>query len=133
MTEEPTIYQDHNVTITRSRVTFPDKTYALANVTSVGVSKKEASQTGPICCIAGGAIGVLIGAMIWKSGGPTCVGIGIVFILLGILAGRAETKNAEYTVVFGSASGETKAMSAKDEDYITKIANAINEAIIQRG
>ena len=135
MSNEPIIYQDRNVTVTTSRVTFADKTYALANITSVGTGKTTASQLLAWTLILLGGGSALLFAIMWQTmpSNTTCaVGSGICFVV-GLLLYRSQSKKVTYTVVLGSSSGETQAMSSPNASYIQQVAQAIRDAIVQRG
>ena len=135
MSQEPVIYQDKNVTITTSRVTFADKTYALANITSVGTSKDTASQLLAWTLIFLGGGSALLFTVMWQNMPPntTCAVGSLICFVVGLLMYRSQSKKTVYTVMLGSASGETQAMESPSEAYIHKVAQAIRDAIVQRG
>ncbi len=59
-------------------------------------------------------------------------------ILIGILlvAGAVywwKSIKPTFSVVLSSASGEVKALSSKDNGFITSVINALNDAIVHRG
>jgi hypothetical protein len=43
------------------------------------------------------------------------------------------SQKATYSVLLFSASGQVKALRSADENYVDRIVNALNEAIIQHG
>jgi len=57
--------------------------------------------------------------------------IGLVVFAIGALI--AWKALGQYHIKITSASGEATALSSKDNDYIIRIIQALNEAIIGRG
>lgn len=129
MSEEISVYQDANIHVTNLRAMLQGKTYAMANITSVSMHTQAANN-------APGVIIAVIGGMIAMSllAGRDAMGCGV-FGLLLLAAGIAIALAAKstYWVRIGSASGETNALSSNDRDYIQRIVNAMNEAIVRRG
>ena len=135
MSQEPIIYQDRNVTVTTSRVTFADKTYALANITSVEVSKEKPRHLLSWALILFGGLGTCFYVVIapQAEGGALCIMIALVIVAVGLLVYYLQSKNAEYTVMLSSSASEIQATSSKDEAYVKRVAQAIRDAIVQRG
>ncbi len=133
---EVTYYSDGTIQVTNTRAMLGGKTYAMANITSVMMGEKPANRTpGAVIAIVGflvTACGV-IGTS--DSGGSGGWVVGLLFGLLVLGAGIAIAANAKarYVVRVGSASGESDALVSEDKEYIQKIVNAMNEAIIKRG
>jgi hypothetical protein len=121
--EETVFLQEGNITVTNSRVVVPAQTYAMSGITSVKSMKETPSRKGPIILII---IGVLA-----LAGGKDAVAGGLIFLLAGI-AWWALHKPT-YWLVLHSASGESKAFTNKDVGFISRIVEAINNAIIHRG
>ncbi|HVR41412.1 MAG TPA: DUF6232 family protein [Thermoanaerobaculia bacterium] len=129
MSEEISVYQDANIQVTNLRAMLQGKTYAMANITSVSMHTQAANNApGVIIAVIGGLIAMSLIA------GRDAIGCGI-FGLLLLAAGIAIAIAAKstYWVRIGSASGETNALSSHDRDYIQRIVNAMNEAIVRRG
>ncbi len=130
MAEEVSIYRDAQIQVTNLRAMLPGKTYAMANVTSVAVFTQSASKApGILLAIFGGLI-VLIGL---PSSDVRGCAFFFGFVLLAIGVAYASSQKTVYWVRIGSASGETNALSSHDYDHISRIVNAMNEAIVQRG
>jgi hypothetical protein len=111
------------------------KTYAMSNITSVEMGRKDPSGCGP-------GVLILVGIVMAVGGGvgisENSVGSGAVWLVFGALAifgGVMASKRAKptYTVKIGSASGESNIMESRDQPTIQQIVNAINEAIVKRG
>ncbi len=112
------------VKITSSRAIFPNKTYSMANVTSVQLGEIKKSAFWPVILMLSGGAGLLIGG-----------GGGIVWALIFIGAGIAiiYANPTQYAVRIGSASGESEAYISGEKDSINQIVLAINNVIVQRG
>jgi len=126
---EETILEQGKVTVTTSRLLIGAKTYAMSNITSVTFGKIPAVRWPTVIVVVAGVCVLLFG-------------IALDSILVGLVVGGAiialgvwlfTLAKPRYTVRLGSASGETDALSAKNEEWIRKIVNAVNEAIIRRG
>lgn len=138
---ESTILEADDVKVTNLRVVIGAKTYALSNITSVELGRKEPSGCVPDFLILAG-VGSVVIALTQLFGPassstphpafPTGWIIAAAFLLAGgILALRSG--KPEYTVKVGSASGESNILASQDEPTIRKIVDAINTAIVQRG
>ena len=129
-TPETTYYQDGGITVTNARAVLGAKTYAMANITSVSMGEIPANRA-PGVVVA--LIGLAIAGCSASAGSDATSGIVIGVIVLGIGIAIAAAVKIQYVVKIGSASGESNALVAKDKEYIQKIVNAVNEAIIKRG
>lgn len=129
-TPETTYYQDGNITVTNARAVLGSKTYAMANITSVSMGEIPANRT-PGIVIA--LIGLAILACSASGGSDGIAGIIGGLVVAGFGAFLAYAVKTQYVVKIGSASGESNALTSNDREYIQKIVNAINEAIIKRG
>ncbi len=124
--------EDTGVLITNTRAVLGDKTYALANITSV--SKKIVPVNySPVLLML--IVGVLLGSCGLQSGSQFNAGVGwlgLVIIVAGI-ALVVITSRPKYAVTIGSSSGEQHALIDNDPERIQRIVDAINNAIIARG
>lgn len=132
MSEETEFYSDsRGVRVTDKRVILEDKTYALANITSVATFAEQPSRRGPILFVA---VGLII--IFWGIASLTSAGAAAGFIFGGILAalGVIWYKGCKpiWHLKIASASGEQSPLHSTRESYITGIANAINAAIVHR-
>lgn len=119
---ETTFYQDSLVTVTQSRYITQSKTYAMRNISSVHVFEIEKSKLAPILMILFGLPFLFSGDVFW---------IGLILIGIGVLI-VFNIKN-EYTVRISTNAGEADSTISKDKEYIQKIVNALNDAMIHRG
>lgn len=120
--DERTFYQDSAVTVTQSRFVVSGKTYAMRNISSVHVGKIEPSKTGA-------TILLVLGILFCFSNDIRA--LGIVMLVLGAIW-MLLLKN-QYAVRISSNSGEANGLVSKDQNYITKIVDAVNDAMIHRG
>lgn len=120
---EKVFYKDINVTVTQSRLIVGNQTYAMRNISSVSNYEISKSRLFPILAIIVGIIVLIVnsGGSIW---GWICLigGIGLLFLI----------KN-DFAVRISSNAGEANTLTSKDTNYIQKVVNAINDAIIHRG
>jgi hypothetical protein len=130
MSEETTFYSDGAIRVTNARAVIGGKTYAMANITSVSMGTRPANRNpGIVIAIVGLLIAACTGIM--ASDGAGGIVFGILVLVAGIVV--AVIAKPSYIVRIGSASGEADALVSKDREYIQKIVNATNEAIIKRG
>jgi len=136
-TRETTYYQDSNIMVTNIRAVLGSKTYVMANVTSVSMGQIPANRDGGIVFVMGGLLLPLMCfgcSFIDKFSSDNLL---FAIIIGGLCAGLgvflAYAAKPQYVVRIGSASGESNALISNDRDYIQKIVNAVNEAIIKRG
>jgi hypothetical protein len=132
--QETVFYQDERVTVTQERVIIDDKTFPMANITSVSWSTESPKRLWPIVMLGLGGLVASVGLVVWILGDAStswCTGLSTVIAVLGGLLFLSS--EAKYIVTIGSASGETRALTTLDKEYAQRVAEAINEAIIQRG
>lgn len=128
MAEETSYYSDQNgVRATDKRVIIGSTTYSMANITSVSTKVEHPSKMGPILIMATGAFMVLMGLGNKAFGG---ILIGGIFGALGYFWFRGI--KPIWHLRIASASGETTPLHSINQQWISSIAQAINEAIIHR-
>ncbi|MCB0465793.1 MAG: hypothetical protein KDC78_09005 [Aequorivita sp.] len=120
--QEKMFYQDSTVTVTQSRYIAGSKTYAMRNISSVSLFKIDKSRTGAILLL-------VVGILLLFPEGTRVVG-GIIAILGGIWLFSIKD---EYSVRISTNAGEANSLVSKDQVYIQKVVNALNDAIIHRG
>jgi Family of unknown function (DUF6232) len=142
---EITFYQDPNVLITNTRAVIGGKTYAMANITSVTAGQIPPNRlpgilvaiVSPVVCICGAFPAAVVGGGSDRFAAFQWIYLVVVqLVALLILVGGvilAVTAKPTYSVKFASSAGETNALLSKDQEYIAKIVNAVNEAIVKRG
>lgn len=119
-------YSDGTITITRSRATIGEKTYAMANVTSVTV---ESSIEPAGCGCALLLVGLATAGFLWVKSAAWLGFVGVLCIVGGIWMMRRRG----YLLHIRDASehhGHT--MKSGDRAYLQKIADAFNQAFADR-
>lgn len=128
MAEEVSYYSDQSgVRVSDKRVIIGSTTYSMANITSVSTKVEHPSMMGPILLIAIGLF-LFVSGVAGKSGGPAVIG-GIV-AALGYFWYKG--RKPVWHLRIASASGETTPLQSVNGQWISSIAQAINEAIIHR-
>ena len=131
MADEIIFYEKEGVKITNTRAILNNKTYAMANITSVSVGKKPAKNGWGIFLLIVG-IGLLA-----SLSSPTATDksslIVWTFIILGGAIYILLNAKPTYIVRIGSSSGEGDALFSSKNAYIQEIVDALNDAIIKRG
>jgi len=134
MPDETTYYADKCVRVTNARAILDNKTYAMANITSVSLTSEEPNRLWSGCLVLAGIVFLIVGFILLISTDETgwaSLVFGAFVGGLGILWWR-EMK-PKYRVTLGSASGENHALASTNREYVEQIVNAMNEAIIERG
>jgi hypothetical protein len=121
--QEKVFHSDSNVTVTQSRFMASGRTYTMRNISSVTVFKVEKSKKLPIALL-------IVGCLIALAGGSASV-LGIAMAIAGIIW-LFMIKN-DYAVRISTNAGESNSLTSANRDYVQKIVNALNEAIIHRG
>jgi len=125
---ETVIYQDNLVTVTTTRAVLQGTTYAMANITSV----RELVQPSSAGCLA--AVAAVVGLLALAAlRSDVAIGL-LVLSLAAILGGVAWAgRHPIHWVSIGTAGAETRAISSPDKEWVRKVVEAINTAIIARG
>jgi hypothetical protein len=114
---EQTFFNEGGCMITNARFTTAGQTYAMANVTSVKTAQD--SIVLALLFFLGGIISLV--AQAWLVG-LICMGIGGLFIYF-----------RQTHVVLHTAGAEQKALSSRDRNFIARVVQALNDAIVHRG
>ena len=119
--EEKTFFEHEDVKVTNSRFITGGQTYAMSNVTSVKSLVEKPNRVGGIAVLIVGLLMVFNGAIFWGL----LVAAGAGFYMY--------TQKTTYHVMLTTSGNETSALKTYQLEYITKIVNALNEAIVHRG
>jgi hypothetical protein len=119
---ETTFYSMGSCVVTNARAVMANKTYALANVTSVRKEKIPVDYHGA-------ALLIVVGLMVMTIFNSMIFGV---LLMAGGIA-WAVIIRPKYAVKLGSASGEMSGLVSKDQAEIDRIVEAVSEAIIHRG
>lgn len=119
--EEKTFFEHEDVKVTNTRFVSGGQTYAMSNVTSVKSREDEPSRVGPglilLFCIALFMSENYVGGVIFGA-------IGLFWLL---------KQKTTYHVMLSTSSGETSALKTHQIEYVRKVVQALNDAIIYRG
>lgn len=118
--KEKSYFKNKGIHITNTRAIFPNKTYAMANITSVSIGEEKQDRTVPITIIVIGVIGLTF----FPEIGFPLILVGTIWIYM---------KKKEYSVKIGSSSGEIEGFTSKNRELVRKVVSAMNDAIIDRG
>lgn len=122
--EEQAFFEEGYVTVTRSRIVIGNQTYPVANITSIRTDTVDPNLLGVFLAGILGAILLIVG--ITQS--ATTFLLGAVLIAVSVVMWkRAKTT---YTIFFGTAGGERRALENEDADYVNRVARAIDQALI---
>jgi hypothetical protein len=127
--QEVSYYTDNSgVRVTSARVIIFNKTYSLANISSVSVFTQPAKRGGLI--VFGLALGLFgVAGLSGKNSGCAIASL----LAAGLAIAIAFMMNDSHFVRITAAGGETNALESKNRQYIQTVVDAINEAIVQRG
>ena len=124
---ERTFLSESGVMVTNARLVARNQTYAISGITSVKSVTESSSATFPVICLVAGIVLVFIAfsnrSLQMGAIGAFLFGLGVVIVKI---------QKPTYHVVLTSASGEVKAISSQDYQFISKVLAAINSAIISR-
>ena len=123
---ERTFFSEGDVLVTNARLVSNGQTYAIAGVTSVKAIVEPAKSTGVGWAIVGAALLLVALLNAWVLG----IVLGAVVVVAGILV--AKSQKATHHLILHSSSGEVRAISSLDGDFIARILVAVNNAIISR-
>ncbi|WP_136679931.1 DUF6232 family protein [Neptunomonas sp. XY-337] len=119
--EEKVFFEYEDVKITNSRFLTDSQTFAMSNVTSVKPHRKSPNRTP-------GVIGIMIGLSLFFAQ-SFIIGL----IVIGLSIYFMTKQKPLYTVILKTSSGENRALSTYQKEYLNQVIDALNEAIIYRG
>ncbi len=127
---EKEIYSDGELRITTHRFICPKSTYAVSNIASV---KMEREPVGRGCAIVLLLIACVI-SVLGISGKVEIKGeiTGGAILVSAVLLLAVLCFKDKYHVVVVNNSGEAKAVTDTDKQYIERVVNAVEEAISRR-
>jgi hypothetical protein len=128
--QENVLLNENNVVISTSRFVVGSQTYAIRNITSVKQAHENPKRGLSYFFLIVAAFFLLNG---WAQkdfpiGKEFLVG-GIFCVVVAVLIWRA--RKPVYHIILHSSSGESKALSSGDQYFTSRVAKALNEAIIQ--
>ena len=118
--EEKNFLDENGVVVTNTRFIVSSQTYAMSGITSVKNSYQPPSRFFPVVLLLVGLL-CLVGA-------PA---VGVILIVVAVL--WLIGQKTDYHVLLTTASGEAKALSSNNKEFIAKVVQALNDAIVARG
>jgi hypothetical protein len=119
--EEKEFFRYEDVTVSNSRFIVASQTFAMSNITSVRASQTDPNRFWPIAFIVVG-----VGALLSQA-----YGFGAVLVIIGGI--WVASQKTYYHVALTTAGGESQALTSEQKDYIEKVVQALNDAIVHRG
>lgn len=124
---EKPLFHDEAATVTPTRAILGGTTYAVANITSV----RHQEQPGAMGLTLFGLSLAIVGLMLLDAYmGPA---IGLVAFGLAVGTTGVMIRKPKHWVLVGTAGAETRAVFSYDKHWTTKVVEALNQAIIDRG
>ena len=117
---ESTFFEDGTVIVTNIHFTVPGRVFAMSEVKGVRLEKTGPTRSWSTACYLLGVGSFL--ARLYRFGL-------ILFIVGAVLNAIFRPK---FTIVLDSASGEVRAFTNGDRDYISEIVDALKKAIAYR-
>jgi len=125
---EITILEEADVRITNLRAVIGTKTYALSDVISVRMTKEGSIVGCLIAALISGAL--LLGLFSLVSATYNSGYCFTAFIFLGAAIVVALLAQPTYNIQIRSLSGNEDILQSMDGDYLKRIVDAINDAIV---
>ena len=127
---ERTILEEGDVKITNRRVVIGPNTYPLTDLISVGMTKDRTAIGCAIAAFVG--VGILLGLLSLVSevyNSEYCLA-GIISLGAAVVVALLAPPN--YILQIRSMSGKAEILRSMDEDYLRRIVDAINNALVRR-
>lgn len=130
--EDKVLYKDENVLISVTRYVAFNTTYAMRDITSVSITEDEPGRLLPIgIWLFSIAQAFLFDESIIKPWIQSRYLAAITFFMIGIFVnGFYHTK---YFVTITNLSGQLNTVQSENREYIQKIVDSLNQAIVERG
>ena len=123
---EQTLLSEGNVSVSTARFVVEGQMYPISGITSVK-SLTQRPIKWPMILIAFGVISL---ANVIAEGNIDVLWFVVFFGGGGLLW---MIKGVKYILVLSTASGEVQALTSRNQAFIIRIVNALNQAIVQRG
>ncbi len=119
--EEKTFFEYEDVKVTNARFMSGAQTYAMSNVTSVKALTEKPKRFWWILLM-------VLGLMVAVGGS-----FGGAAVMMLVAAVALWLQKTTYHVMLTTSGGETSALKTYQLDYVTKVVQALNDAIVHRG
>jgi hypothetical protein len=124
---EKPLFHDESATVTPTRAILGGTTYAVANITSV----RHQEQPGEMGLTLFGLCVAIVGLLLLDAYMSPAIGLvafGLVVVVIGV-----KIRKPKHWVLVCTAGAETRAVFSYDKHWTTKVVEALNQAIIDRG
>jgi hypothetical protein len=128
--QEQVLFNEGQVTVTTARFQVGATMYPIAGITAVTIAKQPPNRA-PLLLVAL-VLGMGLACMGAKDNASGLIAFGLlVFIGLSVLAfvGLKPT----FAVAMATAGGQKNAVTSQNEEWIRRIVDALNQAVISRG
>jgi hypothetical protein len=116
---EATFFQDGTVIVTNIHFTVPGRIFAMSDVRGVHLEKTGVARWPTACYLLG--VGSFL-ARLYR--------FGLILFILGAFLNMIS--RPKFTIVLDSVSGEVRAFTSSDRNYISEIVDALKKAIAYR-
>ena len=120
--DEKVFFEYEGVQVTNARFKVDDQTYAIRNITSTAAWTQPQKWVLPLL------LALFVVALL--TGGKDGVGVGVFFLLLA--AGLFWMGRPMHFVKLNTAAGEVKALKSNQKEYVLKVVNALNDAMVSQ-
>ena len=129
---ETVIFENARVKVTNLRAVIDAKIYAMSDVVSVEMTRKDASSCIPVAMMIGGGLWALVTLFSLLSKFDAGNVVPFLFAAGLVALGYYTVMSAKptYAVKIRSASGESSILESKDKQVIERIVAAMTEAIV---
>ena len=121
MVDEKVFLNESGFLVTNTRFEANGQMFAMAGVTSVGVTYEEPNKNAPAGMMLVGIVLCALELYLY----------GLVFLLVGGLWFWA--LKTEYHLTLTTAAGQQRVTSSKNEEFMASLRQALTNAIIHRG
>ena len=118
--DEKTFFEYEDVKVTNARFISGSQTYAMSNVTSVKAFEKKPKRLGGIAVLIIG-LSVAVNAPL------------VGFLIVAAAGYYLYQQKTVFHVMLATASGEVSALKTNQREYLDKVVDALNQAIVYRG
>lgn len=121
---ETVFFDENNVKVTNARFIANNQTYAMSGVTSVRSTMAPAEVKGYLI-----GIGIGLIMLFALEGAAKLFGVVVAGVAIWLMISAKST----HWVTLVTSAAESRALESKDELFINRVVEALNDAIIHRG
>jgi hypothetical protein len=118
--EERTFFEDGTIIVTNAHFTVPGRIFAMSDIKGVRFERTQATRSWPTALYLLG-LGSFF-ARLYR--------FGLILLIVGALLNLVS--RPKYTIVLDSVSGDVRAFTSSDRDYISEIMDALKKALAYR-